>query len=227
MAKAAQDPPAEVLLEQSRTVLVARAAPSTDAFAAPSVLAGWRCAELAGHLVFAHRTLRESLGRPTRQPRAADPPTMSRAIGPTPTQISDGQPGGRGGAGTACVEQLDAETVADCATALADLDRHDRGARPAGPDHRRRTCRTRIVELVVHSDDLNRSLPEQPAGRAAARRPRPLRPGRSPPSWPGSTRAARSRSGCRRTPRCSARSRATPGPPTPAAPRPTWWRPTR
>ena len=51
-------PLAEVLLEQSRTVAAWLRSLDEEAFAAPSVLAGWDVRQLAGHLVFAHRTLR-------------------------------------------------------------------------------------------------------------------------------------------------------------------------
>ena len=50
--------PAEVLLEQSRTAVEWLRGLDEDAFATPSVLAGWTVRQLAGHLVFAHRTLR-------------------------------------------------------------------------------------------------------------------------------------------------------------------------
>ena len=60
-------PLAEVLLEQSRTVAAWLRSLDEEAFAAPSVLAGWDVRQLAGHLVFAHRTLRESLSRTTAE----------------------------------------------------------------------------------------------------------------------------------------------------------------
>ena len=94
--KAAQHP-TEVLLEQSRTVLEWLERLPEDAFTQPTVLPEWNVAELAGHLIFAHRGLLAALGRPTRQPplpvaglRPGLPSQRRRDLGGQPAGGRDG-----------------------------------------------------------------------------------------------------------------------------------------
>ena len=160
MSKAAEHS-AQVLLDQSHTVLEWLERLPDDAFTRASVLPEWSVAELTGHLVFAHRGLLAALGRPTRQPPLpiADYVQGYRpnadAISASSRQVAEIAPG------SAVVEQL-AQAVADCATAFADLDRHSVVLGPRGPITTTDLLHTRIIELIVHSDDLTRSLPEQP-----------------------------------------------------------------
>jgi uncharacterized protein (TIGR03083 family) len=160
MAKAARHP-AEVLLEQSRTVLAWLERLPDDAFTRASVLAGWTVAELTGHLVFAHRSMLAALGRPTRQPALPVSDYVqgyrpnAEAISAASREASDLAPG------AAVVEHL-AQAVADCATAFPDLNQQTVVLGPRGPITTTDLLHTRIIELVVHSDDLSRSLPEQP-----------------------------------------------------------------
>ena len=160
MAKAARHP-AEVLLEQSRTVLAWLQRLPDDAFTRASVLPEWTVAELAGHLVFAHRSMLAALGRPTRQPAL---PVFDYVQGyrPNAEAISAAsREAAEVAPGAAVVEQL-AEAVADCATAFVDLDRQSVVLGRRGPITTTDLLHTRIIELVVHSDDLSRSLPGQP-----------------------------------------------------------------
>ena len=160
MTKAAQHP-TEVLLGQSRTVLEWLERLPEDAFAQPTVLPEWSVAELAGHLIFAHRGLLAALGRPTRQPPLPVAVYVqgyrpnADAISAASRQEAETAPG------SAVVAQL-ATAVADCATAFADLDQQAVVLGPRGPITTTDLLHTRIVELVVHSDDLSRSLPDQP-----------------------------------------------------------------
>jgi uncharacterized protein (TIGR03083 family) len=160
MAKAAKHP-AEALLDQSRTVLTWLEQLPEDAYARASVLPEWSVAELTGHLVFAHRTLLDALGRPTRQPALPIADYVqgyrpnAEAISAASREVSEVAPG------AAVVEQL-AQAVADCATVFADLDRQTVVLGPRGPITTTDLLHTRIIELIVHSDDLSRSLPEQP-----------------------------------------------------------------
>lgn len=147
--------PAEVLLEQSRTALTWLRSRDEDALATPSVLTGWTVRQLAGHLVFAHRTLRESLARvSSERPLAVH--DYVRGYRPNAGQIAD--------ASRSAAEADDVLTALEaeierCAEALA-------GPLPAvalgprGPITGEDLVRTRVVELVVHSDDLSRSLPD-------------------------------------------------------------------
>lgn len=155
-------PPAEVLLEQSRTAADWLRTLAGDELDRDSVLAGWTVGDLAGHLVFAHRTLREALGRPTPE-RALPVHLYVQGYRPNAEQIA------AAGQAEATVDDvvaaLDAE-IARCADALAaPLPPTVRG--PRGPISGEDLVRTRIVELVVHGDDLSRSLPDRPPVAAA------------------------------------------------------------
>ena len=159
MAKAARHP-AEVLLDQSRTVLAWLEQLPEDAFARASVLPEWSVAELTGHLVFAHRTLLDALGRPTRQP-ALPIADYVRGYRPNADTISAAsREVAAVAAGPAVVKQL-AAAVAACATAFAELGRRTVVLGPRGPITTEDLLDTRIVELIVHSDDLSRSLPDR------------------------------------------------------------------
>ena len=148
-------PPAEVLLEQSRTALSWLRALDEEALATPSALTGWTVRQLAGHLVFAHATLRESLARVSAE-RPLPVHVYVQGYRPNADRIADAS---RSAAEVDdVVAALDAE-VERCAEALA-------GPLPAvalgprGPIAGEDLVRTRIVEAVVHSDDLSRSLPD-------------------------------------------------------------------
>ncbi|HLL62911.1 MAG TPA: sterol carrier family protein [Propionibacteriaceae bacterium] len=149
-------PPAAVLLEQSRTALEWLRGLDDAAFATRSVLDGWTVRQLAGHLVFAHRTLRESLSRVSTE-RPLPVHRYVQGYRPNADQIAHAS---RSAAEVEDVlSALDAE-IGRCAETLA-------GGPPAvalgprGPIAGEDLVRTRIVELVVHSDDLNRSLPDR------------------------------------------------------------------
>ena len=148
-------PPAEILLEQSRTALAWLRALDEDALARPSVLPDWSVRQLAGHLVFAHRTLRESLGRVSPE-RPLPVHRYVQGYRPSADQIADAS---RSAAEVDDVlDALDAE-IERCAEAMATgLPAVALG--PRGPIAGDDLVRTRIIELVVHSDDLSRSLPD-------------------------------------------------------------------
>jgi uncharacterized protein (TIGR03083 family) len=146
----------EVLLGQSRTVAAWLRALDEDALRAPSVLDGWSVRQLAGHLVFAHRTLGESLGRGTTE-RPLPVHVYVQGYRPNADQIADAS---RSAADSDDVlSALDAE-IERCAELLA-VGAPAVALGPRGPIAGEDLVRTRIVEVVVHSDDLNRSLPDQ------------------------------------------------------------------
>ena len=163
--------PAEALLEQSRTVLAWLRSLEPSALAQRSVLAGWNVGQLAGHLIYAHRTLRTSLGRVTADRPL---PIFSYVTGYRPAADA-----------IAAASRAEAETADVLASLEAEIDACAEvlsGPLPAvvlgprGPIRGEDMVRTRIVELVVHSDDLNRSLPDhspvelrRPAVAAATR----------------------------------------------------------
>ena len=149
-------PPAEVLLEQSRTAAGWLRRLDQDALARPSVLAGWTVRQLAGHLVVAHRTLRESLGRASTD-RPLPVHRYVQGYRPNADQIGDA---GRSAADVDDVVAALGAEIEHCAEALAGrLPPVALG--PRGPLTGEDLIRTRIVEVVVHSDDLSRSLPDQ------------------------------------------------------------------
>jgi uncharacterized protein (TIGR03083 family) len=164
-------PLAEVLLGQSRTVAAWLRSLDPDALAAPSVLDGWSVQQLAGHLVFAHRTLRESLDRVTNE-RPLPIHLYVQGYRPNADQIADAS---RSAAEVDDVlSALDAEI--DRCTRMLAAGPPDVALGPRGPIAGDDLIRTRIVEVVVHSDDLNRSLPgrepvelQRPALAAAVR----------------------------------------------------------
>ena len=117
-------------------------------------MSGWTVRELAGHLVFAHRTLRESLGRPsTERPLAIH--TYVRGYRPNAEAIFDAS---RAAAEAPDVLAALEDEIDACSLALArNLSQVVLG--PRGPIAVADLVRTRIIELVVHSDDLGRSAP--------------------------------------------------------------------
>jgi uncharacterized protein (TIGR03083 family) len=149
-------PLAEVLLGQSRTVAAWLRSLDEDALAAPSALDGWSVRQLAGHLVFAHRTLRESLARVANE-RPLPVHVYVQGYRPNADQIADAS---RSAAEVDDVlAALEAE-IERCAQTLA-AGPPDVALGPRGPIAGEDLVRTRIVEVVVHSDDLNRSLPDR------------------------------------------------------------------
>jgi uncharacterized protein (TIGR03083 family) len=130
------------------------------AFAQPSVLAGWDVHALVGHLLIVHRNLIHQLA--------------TRADGPR-SSVSDFVAGYRADADRmrdAAIEvsrertpaQLiaDLRAVPDVREALAELADNTVIRTRRGPTTPGDWILTRLIELVVHTDDLNRCLPEVP-----------------------------------------------------------------
>jgi uncharacterized protein (TIGR03083 family) len=147
---------AEVLLEQSSTAVSWLRQLDGSTLSQPSVLSGWTVRQLAGHLVYAHRTLRESLARPSSE-RPLPIYVYVRGYRPNAEAIF--------GASRAAAEVPDVvgaleEEIGACGSALAG---HTSPVvlGPRGPITVADMLRTRIIELVVHSDDLARSVPDR------------------------------------------------------------------
>jgi uncharacterized protein (TIGR03083 family) len=161
VARTAQ-PEHEVLIGQSRMVLDWLDRLPAAAWESPSVLPGWDLRELVGHLVFAHHTLLAAVDRPSRQ-RTLPIHVYVSGYRPNADQID--------GASRSAAADLTgpetssrlAEVVAQCAERFAAGPLPDVLLGPRGPITAQHLLHTRIVELVVHSDDLSRSAPEQPA----------------------------------------------------------------
>jgi uncharacterized protein (TIGR03083 family) len=152
--------PQEALLEQSRTILEWIYGLAPEAFERPTVLPDWSVRQLAGHLVVVLDGLRQSLDQPIKEPALPIHEYVSRyrrdveMIMTTTLEASAGLTGPR------VVKRLE--------SAIDDLTvRLEAGVRMSqvinarrGPTTIEDHITTRIIELVVHTDDLNRSLPE-------------------------------------------------------------------
>jgi uncharacterized protein (TIGR03083 family) len=152
--------PQDALLEQSRTVLGWLQSLPLEDFERPSVLPSWSVRQLAGHLVLVHTGFAQSLDQPTKEPALQVHEFVKRyrrdveMITAATLEASSGLTG--------------PEVVARLESAIDDLAvRLEAGAQMSqvistrrGPTTIEDYFATRIVELIVHTDDLNRSLPE-------------------------------------------------------------------
>jgi uncharacterized protein (TIGR03083 family) len=153
----------EALLEQSRTVLGWLHGLAPEAFKRPTVLPSWSVLQLAGHLVLVHAGLRQSL----------DEPIKGRAL-----PIHEFVQRYRRDVEMITAATLEASTGLTAPDVLARLEavvddlaiRLEAGVEMSqvintrrGPTTIEDYIATRIIELVVHTDDLNRSLPEAAA----------------------------------------------------------------
>jgi uncharacterized protein (TIGR03083 family) len=152
--------PAEALLDQSRTTSRWLRALPIWVFDQPSAIPGWRVAELTGHLVLVHRGLTAALDRPSAE-RPLPAEEYVRQYAPNADALDAATREITAEAsGLALVDRLDeAIDVATEALKTRPLPAVLRGGR--GPITAEDLIDTRIVEVVVHSDDLSRSLPEQ------------------------------------------------------------------
>jgi uncharacterized protein (TIGR03083 family) len=145
---------------------------SASVFDQPSAISGWRVAELTGHLVLVHRGLAAALGRPSAdRPLSAEEYVRQYAPNADALDTATREVAAEA-SGLELVDRLD-EAVDRAAAALSasPLPAVLRGGR--GPISVEDLIDTRIIEVVVHSDDLSRSLPEQepvPLQRAALSR---------------------------------------------------------
>ncbi len=153
--------PGQAFLAQSAVVRDWLAALPFEAFATPSVLPGWDLRLLTGHVLMVHRGLLESLARPTDE---------------APLPIGDYV--WRYRAAHEDIEATTNELTADHNPdeLLTEIDLVIRALRnrlaqpvpkvilaPRGPIATGDCLLTRVIELVTHAEDLNRSLPGRPA----------------------------------------------------------------
>jgi uncharacterized protein (TIGR03083 family) len=130
-----------------------------ESFGRPSTLPGWDVRLLTGHMLMVHRGLLDSLARPTEEPALAIEDYVSR-YRPSHEDIE------------ASTNELAADRTPD--ELLTELDLAIQALRqalaapvlkviraPRGPIATTDCLITRIIELLAHSDDLNRSLPER------------------------------------------------------------------
>jgi uncharacterized protein (TIGR03083 family) len=134
---------------------------STDELAEPSVLQGWTVAELLAHLVQVHDAVA------ALRPAAEDAEPMSTAAyleqyAADADRIADTARSIAAQSGSDVLAAWDAS--ADQATqTLGALGANDRVVQARrGPIMESSFLDTRLIELVVHADDLRRSLPDHP-----------------------------------------------------------------
>jgi uncharacterized protein (TIGR03083 family) len=153
--------PADALVEQGRTVQHWLAALPPGDFAKPSVLPGWDVRTLTGHLVLVHAGLTRLLGRPSAE-RPLPTYEFVRRYRRDVAMITEATL-------TATADHTGPELVSQLATALDGLEHalFDEASQPPvintprGPASVGDFIATRIVEVVVHADDLSRSLDDR------------------------------------------------------------------
>jgi uncharacterized protein (TIGR03083 family) len=160
MMGTARLPPQEALLEQSRTVLAWLKGLPAGTFERPTVLANWDLRQLAGHLVLVHSSFTTSIDQPTKEAAVPVHEFVTRYRRDVDMIMESTLRASAGLSGPGVVERLES-AIDDLATRL------DAGVRMPqvirtrrGPITIEDYLATRIVELVVHTDDLNRSVPE-------------------------------------------------------------------
>ncbi|HET9561775.1 MAG TPA: sterol carrier family protein [Propionibacteriaceae bacterium] len=154
--------PQDALLEQSRTVLGWLQSLPPESFEHPTVLPDWNVRQLAGHLVFVHTGLRQSLDQSTREPALPIQEYVTRYRRDVEMIMAATL--------AASADLTRSEVVARLESAIDDLAvRLEAGVQMSqvistrrGPTTIEDYFATRIVELIVHTDDLNRSVPEAP-----------------------------------------------------------------
>jgi uncharacterized protein (TIGR03083 family) len=160
MMGTARLPPQEALLEQSQTVLAWLKGLPAGTFERPTVLANWDLRQLAGHLVLIHSSFTRSIDQPTKEAAVPVHEFVTRYRRDAEMIMESTLQASAGLSGPEVVERLE--------SAIDDLaKRLDAGVRMPqviitrrGPITIEDYLATRIVELVVHTDDLNRSVPE-------------------------------------------------------------------
>lgn len=153
--------PADALVEQGRTVHSWLAVLPPEDFMRASVLPGWDVRTLTGHLVLVHTGLRRLLGKPS-----ADRPLPAyefvRRYRRDVSMITEATL-------AAAADHTGLELVVQLGAALDGLEQAlvaEAGLPPVidtprGPATVSDFIATRIVEVVVHADDLSRSLADR------------------------------------------------------------------
>jgi uncharacterized protein (TIGR03083 family) len=152
--------PQEALLEQSRTVLKWLRRLPTESFKRPSVLPDWTVQQLSGHFILVHETFSASLDQHTQEVALPLHEFVTRYRRDVDMIMAATLEASEGLSGPEVVAHL-ASTIDDLAAKLdADVQMAQVIMTRRGPIRVQDYLATRIVELVVHTDDLNRSVPD-------------------------------------------------------------------
>jgi uncharacterized protein (TIGR03083 family) len=167
MAARRTDPaPARAAYEAAHVALRAWLATlPAEAWDRPSVLAGWNVSDVGAHLVL----VADSVTALTHAPRSTRPLSLAAYVATYPAAaeaIAERTRAAAGGPDRSPAQLLDAldERFAEAVRALDGLGAADRVvAARRGAVRLGDFIATRVVELVVHGDDLARSCPDQDA----------------------------------------------------------------
>jgi uncharacterized protein (TIGR03083 family) len=152
--------PQEALLEQSRTVLGWLQRLPTEAFERPTVLPGWSVRQLAGHLVLVQGGLAQALDQPTKEVALPIHEFVTRYRRDVEMIMAATLEASAGLTGPEVLARLQSATDDLAARLDAGVEMSRVISTRRGPTTIEDYVATRIVELVIHTDDLNRSLPE-------------------------------------------------------------------
>lgn len=155
--------PEQHLLDQARIVRDWLSELTVEEFDRPTVLDAWDVRTLTGHLVGVVSRLTEALRQPSRQP-AVPVHELVRRYRRDVTMIMDWTEQLTGDhTGPELVDRL-GTAIEEAAEALRPGTVLPKVIMtPRGPGRATDFVATRIVDLVVHADDLSRSLPDRPA----------------------------------------------------------------
>ncbi|MFP5282193.1 MAG: sterol carrier family protein [Actinomycetes bacterium] len=150
--------PVEALLAQSRSTLDWLRGLPEDAYARSSVLPGWDVRDLVAHLVGVHEGLTGALRRPTGEAAVAVAELVRRChpAAHDITASAHQTAGTRSGPELVAVLASQLEASARALAEPAPPVVSGRRGPTAGSD----LVATRLVEVVAHTDDLSRSLPD-------------------------------------------------------------------
>ena len=168
-AAANRPPVGAVLLSQADLVLDWLAELPPGGWATPSILPGWAVAELAEHVGAVLRSVAGTLARSSAAgSSAARPGTIADYLAGYPSaagRIQDREvAAATGRAGSEILARLRAERAAAEAAIGADPSAgEDVVVGSHGPIRAADFLVTRVIEVVVHADDLSRSVPDRPA----------------------------------------------------------------
>jgi uncharacterized protein (TIGR03083 family) len=159
---AARVTPQDALLQQSRTILAWLQGLPTEIFERATVLPDWSVRQLAGHLVLVHAGLAASLEQRTKEAALPIHEFVTRYRRDVEMIMAATIEASAGLSGPEVVARLEL-AIDDLATRFqADVQMSQVIMTRRGPTTIEDYLATRIVELVVHTDDFNRSVPEVP-----------------------------------------------------------------
>jgi uncharacterized protein (TIGR03083 family) len=154
-----RSPDPAILLEQSTLLRIWLDELDPADLDRPSVLPGWTVGRLLGHLTVLHTGLRQALDRPARGRTVALAELVRRegeAHGAVDSDYSDGSDDSLA---SGADPRSALRSAADALGALLARPLPDTVLGPTGPAAVVDLLAARLIELVVHADDLSRSLP--------------------------------------------------------------------